>query len=131
MAYSTKAYLMIWRILADSVFLLHVSFIVFVIVGGFLAIRWHWLPWIHLPAAAWATTLEFGGWVCPLTPLENWLRQRSGEAGYPGGFIEQYLIPIVYPTGLTLDIQVYLGLGVLLINGVAYSLVWRGRVRRK
>ena len=120
---------MIWRALADLVLLIHLAFIVFVIVGGFLAIRWRWLPWIHLPAAAWATTIELKGWICPLTPVENWFRQAGGEAGYPGGFIEHYLMPIVYPAGLTQEIQTYLGLGVLLINGVAYSVVWSRRHR--
>jgi len=120
---------MIWRVLADCILFLHLSFIVFVIVGGFFASRWRWLPWVHLPAAAWGTALECGGWICPLTPLENQLRQASGEAGYPGGFIEHYLIPVVYPAELTPEIQLQLGLGVLLINVIAYSFVWRSRSR--
>ena len=122
---------MIWRTLADVVLLIHVAFIAFVIIGGFFACRWPWLPWVHLPAAIWGAAIEFGGWICPLTPLENWLRQASGEAGYPGCFIEHYLIPIVYPVGLSPKIQVYLGLGVLLSNVIAYSLVWRSRSRGK
>lgn len=122
---------MIWRILADSVFLFHISFIVFVVIGGFLSIWWRWLPWVHLPAAAWGAAIELGGWICPLTPLENWLRQASGETGYPGDFIEHYLVKVIYPIGLTPDIQMYIGLGVLVINGVAYSIVWRGRARSK
>ena len=122
---------MIWRTLADLVLLLHFGFIVFVIIGGFLARQWHWLPWVHLPAAAWGTAIELGGWICPLTPLENWLRQASGEAGYAGGFIEHYLVRVIYPIGLTSEIQIYLGLSILLINGVAYRFVWRARVRSK
>ncbi len=122
---------MIWRILADSVFLFHISFIVFVVIGGFLSIWWRWLPWVHLPAAAWGAAIELGGWICPLTPLENWLRQASGEVGYPGDFIEHYLVKVIYPIGLTPDIQMYIGLGVLVINSVAYSIVWRGRARSK
>lgn len=118
---------MIWQILAEVVLLIHLAFIVFVVIGGFLAIRWRWLPWIHLPAAVWGAVIEFGGWICPLTPLENGLRQLSGETGYTGGFLEHYLIGIVYPAGLTPEIQTYLGLGVLLINIVAYSLVRRSR----
>ena len=121
---------MIWRTLADLVLLLHFGFIVFVIIGGFLARRWHWLPWAHLPAAAWGTAIEFGGWICPLTPVENWLRQAGGEAGYAGDFIEHYLVRIIYPIGLTSEIQIYLGLSILLINVVADSVVWRGRSRR-
>jgi hypothetical protein len=120
---------MIWRALADLVLLIHLAFIVFVIVGGFFASRWRWLPWIHLPAVAWAIILEFSGWICPLTPLENSLRQASGEAGYPGGFLEHYLVPVVYPEALTPEIQIYIGLGVLLINGMAYSILWKGRTR--
>ena len=120
---------MIWRALADLVLLIHLAFIVFVIVGGFFASRWRWLPWVHLPAVAWAVVLEFSGWICPLTPLENWLRQASGEAVYAGGFLEHYLVQVVYPEALTPEIQIYIGLGVLLINGIAYSVVWRGRPR--
>jgi len=115
---------MIWQALADSVLVLHFSFIIFVIVGGFFVIRWRGLAWLHLPAAAWGAALEFGGWICPLTPLENWLRQASGEAGYADGFLEHYLLPVIYPAELTPDIQNYLGIGVLLINAIAYSLAW-------
>ena len=117
---------MIWRALADLVLLIHLVFIVFVIVGGFFASRWRWLPWIHLPAVAWAAVLEFSGWICPLTPLENLLRRASGEAGYAGGFLEHYLVQVVYPEALTPEIQIYIGLGVLLINGLAYGIVWKG-----
>ena len=120
---------MIWRALADLVILIHLAFVVFVIVGGFFVSRWRWLPWVHLPAVAWAVILEFSGRICPLTPLENLLRQASGEAGYAGGFLEHYLVQVVYPVGLTPEIQTYIGIGVLLINGIAYSVVWRGRTR--
>ena len=118
---------MIWRVLADSVLFLHFSFIVFVVIGGFFTRRWHWLPWVHLPAAAWGIAIEFGGWICPLTHLENWLRQAGGEAGYAGGFIEHYLVPIMYPAGIIPEIQIALGLGVLLINIIAYSLVYQSQ----
>ena len=120
---------MIWRILADSVLFLHFSFIVFVIIGGFFARRWHWLLWVHLPAAAWGSAIEFGGWICPLTYLENWLRQTGGEAEYTGSCLEHYLVPIMYPPGLTPEVQIALGLGVFLINIIAYSLVWQGRLK--
>lgn len=120
---------MIWRALADLVLLIHFAFVVFVIVGGFFVSRWRWLPWVHLPAAAWGIAIELGGGICPLTPLENWLRQRSGEAGYTGGFLEHYLGQVIYPAGLTPEFQIYLGLGVLLINLIAYSIVWRGPSR--
>jgi hypothetical protein len=120
---------MMWRALADLVLLIHFAFVVFVIVGGFFASRWRWLPWVHLPAVAWAVVLEFSGWICPLTPLENLLRQASGEAGYAGGFLEHYLVQVVYPVGLTPEIQIYIGIGVLLINGLAYRVVWQDRSR--
>lgn len=118
---------MIWRILADLVLLLHIAFIIFVIIGGFFARRWHWIPWLHLPAAAWGIAIEFGGWICPLTHLENWLRQAGGETGYAASCIEHYFMPIVYPAGLTPEIQIALALGVFLINIIAYSLVYRNR----
>ena len=116
---------MLWRILADLVLLIHLSFILFVMVGGFLALRWRGLAWVHLPAMVWGVAIEFGGWICPLTPLENWLLRAGGRAGYSGGFIERYVLPVIYPTGLTPKIQMYLGAGVLLINLVAYVLYYR------
>ena len=119
---------MIWRVLADLVLLLHLTFILFVILGGFLAIRWSWLKWAHLPAIVWAAALEFGGWICPLTPLEIWLLQKGGKAGYTGGFIEHYGIPLIYPTGLTPTIQWYLGIGIIALNVMAYTIcLWSTR----
>jgi hypothetical protein len=115
---------MLWNILADLVLLIHFSFIVFVLIGGWLALWWRWMPWVHLPSALWAAALEFGGWICPLTPLENRLRQASGEAGYAGGFIEYYALPLVYPAGLSPRIQFVLGLIVILVNLGAYGFVW-------
>ena len=115
---------MVWGILGDLVLLLHLFFIVFVLVGGFLALRWQWLPWIHLPAMAWAAALEFFGWICPLTPIENWFRRAGGASGYEGGFIEHYLLSLIYPSDLTPQIQTYLGLTVLAVNALAYSLLW-------
>ena len=118
---------MFWRAFADFIILIHMSFIIFVLLGGFLAIQWRWLPWVHLPACVWGAAIELSGWVCPLTPLENWLRYKSGEAGYAGGFIEHYAYPVIYPAGLTHHIQIYLGIGVILLNTIAYTLVFRRR----
>jgi hypothetical protein len=112
---------MLPRLLANLVVLLHLAFIVFVVAGGFLAYRWPRAAWIHLPAAAWGALIELRGWICPLTPLENHLRHLAGEAGYTGGFIEHYVIPVVYPSGLTPRIQILLGIGVVAINGIAYG----------
>lgn len=119
---------MLHRIAADAVVLAHLAFIVFVLVGGFLAWRWRWLPWLHLPAAFWGTLIEFTGWVCPLTPWEVALRRQAGELGYQEGFIEHYLVPIIYPGDLTRSFQVVLGLLVLAANAAAYYGYWKRRV---
>ncbi len=89
------------RLAADAVVLVHLAFVVFVVVGGFLAIRWPRIAWLHVPAALWGAWAELTATICPLTPLENALRRRAGETGYEGGFIEHYLIPLLYPAGLT------------------------------
>ena len=112
---------MIHSLLADAVLLLHLAFIMFVVLGAFLVRRFPRLIWLHLPAAAWGVLVELAGWICPLTPLENHLRHLGGEAGYEGGFIGHYLLPIVYPEALSRQLQVALGLGVVVINVVAYS----------
>lgn len=121
---------MIPRLAADLVLLAHLLFIVFVVVGGFLAWRWRWVPWLHVPAAIWGALIEFSGWVCPLTPLENSLRRQAGQVGFDGGFIEHYLMPVIYPGGLTRTIQVVLGMLVLLVNVVAYVGYLRSRPSR-
>lgn len=113
------------RILADCVVLAHLAFIVFVVGGGFLALKWRWVVWLHLPCAGWGALIEFAGWICPLTPLENRLRTEAGISGYSGGFIEHYLIPLIYPAGLNRGIQIGLGVGVVLVNVVAYVLLFR------
>lgn len=116
---------MIYRLLADLVLITHFLFIVFVVAGGFLALRWPRVAWAHVPCALWGMAIALFGWICPLTPLENRLRRQGGAAGYEGGFIEHYLLPIVYPGGLTRDIQVLLGVAVVAINLIAYALVLR------
>ncbi len=88
--------------------------------------RWKRLAWLHVPAFAWAALIEFRGWICPLTPLEKRLRQLGGEAGYAGGFVEHYLLPLLYPSGLTRELQILLGAFVLLVNVVLYTwILWR------
>lgn len=121
---------MLTRLAADLVLLSHLLFIVFVFVGGFLAWRWRWVPLLHIPAALWGAVVEFSGWICPLTPLENSLRRQAGQAGFEGGFVEHYIVPIVYPSGLTRTIQVVLGVLVVLINVVAYVGYLRSRPSR-
>ncbi|MEM6793757.1 MAG: DUF2784 domain-containing protein [Acidobacteriota bacterium] len=112
---------MIWRLAADATVALHAAFVLFVVLGGLLVWRWPRLAWLHLPAAAWGFAVEVFGWICPLTDLENVLRLRAGRAGYDGGFIEHYLIPILYPAGLTREIQWLLAALVVLINGAVYG----------
>lgn len=114
-------------ILADLVGLIHFAFIVFALFGGLLALCWRWTPWIHLPAVAWGAGIEFFGGVCPLTPLETSLRRASGEAGYTGGFIERYLMPIIYPAELTRETQLILGCVLVGLNLVVYLVIWDRR----
>lgn len=121
---------MIHRLAADAVLVLHLGFILFVLLGGLLAVRWRWAPLLHLPAVAWAVYVELSGGLCPLTPLENRLRIAAGESGYAGGFIEHYLLPLIYPAGLTHEIQYVLAAVVAGVNVLAYGWVWRRRGRR-
>ncbi len=114
---------MLFRLTADAVLLLHLGYIVFVMFGAALALRWRWMPLLHLPAAVWGFFVELSGRVCPLTPLENVLRVKAGQAGYAGGFIEHYLINIIYPPGLTRDTQAALALLVVLVNCAIYAWV--------
>ena len=111
---------MIYRLLADTLVLLHFGFIVFVLAGGLLLVWKRWLIWLHLPSVLWAILLEFNSWICPLTPLENHFRVLAGEGGYAGGFVEHYLIPLIYPQSLTQVTQIILGMIVLLVNVAVY-----------
>ncbi len=115
---------MIYRALADLVLVLHLAFIVFVVAGGILALRWRWAPLVHLPAALWGVMVQVSGRVCPLTPLENALRDAAGEAGYASGFIEHYLIPTIYPVALSPRVGLLLASLVVLANAFVYSIVW-------
>jgi len=114
-----------YRVAADALVVLHFTFIAFVIGGGLLVLWKRWVAWLHVPALAWGAWTEFTSAICPLTPWEQALRSRAGVAGYRGGFIEHYMIPMIYPAGLTPSLQVGLGAGVLAINALIYALVWR------
>jgi hypothetical protein len=115
--------------LADVVVGLHVGFVLFVLLGGLLVLRWPRVAWLHLPAAVWGALIEFAGWVCPLTPLENRLRRAGGTAEYAGGFVEHYLLPVLYPAELTRDVQYLLGACVVVLNAGVYWWLLR-RFRR-
>ncbi len=120
---------MIYRLLADFTVLVHGAFVVFVVLGGLLVLRNVRWAWVHLPAAIWGSWVEFAGKICPLTPLENHLRHLAGERGYSGGFIEHYIIPLMYPPGLTRQTQFVLGAILVATNLIAYGIAVRRVLR--
>jgi hypothetical protein len=122
---------MLYRALADLVVILHLGFVVFAVGGALLVLRWRRLVWVHVPAAIWAALIEFAGWICPLTPLEKWLRIEGGGSGYPGGFVGHYILPILYPRGLTREVQIVLGILVVVINLGIYGWLIGRKVRRR
>lgn len=114
------------RIAADATLAFHLAFIAFALFGALLALRWRWVPLLQLPAAAWGVYIELSGGICPLTPLENSFRAMAGQAGYTGSFVERYLLPIIYPAGLTSGVQIVLAAVVLAVNLAIYGyLFWR------
>ena len=121
---------MLYRLLADAVVVLHLGFVGFVVLGGLLALRWPRAAWVHLPAALWGVWIEFTGRICPLTPLENWLRRQGGDAGYSASFVEHYVIPVLYPAALTRELQWALGGIVIVVNAAAYAVVLLARRSR-
>ena len=120
---------MAFRLLADATLVLHLLFVAFVVCGGLLVLRWPRMAWAHLPAAAWGASVEFAGWICPLTPLENWLRRRGGQQAYSSSFVEEYLLPLLYPPTLSRESQWVLGGIVLLANALVYAVVLRHSAR--
>ena len=123
---------MIPRLLADAVVLLHLVFIVFALAGGVLVLFRGYIAWLHLPAVAWAAYAEFTATICPLTPLENSLRKQAGQEGYDGGFVEHYLIPLIYPAALTPRLQMLIGAIVVAVNVAIYAAaLWRRSGRRR
>jgi hypothetical protein len=112
-----------FQVLADLVVGVHVLFVVFVVIGGLLVLRWPRVAYLHIPAAVWGAAIEFAGWICPLTPLENWLRRQGGATGYSAGFIEHYLLPLLYPSALTRNTQLLLGVFVVSLNLAIYGYV--------
>jgi hypothetical protein len=119
----------LFRAAADVALAAHATFVVFVVAGGLLVLRWRWIAWVHVPAAVWGVTIELAGWICPLTPLENYLLQRAGSSGYRGEFIEHYVLPLLYPVHLTRELQIVLGVFAFAVNLLIYSYVVRAARR--
>lgn len=120
-----------FALLAGTIVLLHLVFVAFAVLGALLALRWRWIPWLHLPAAAWAAFIELSGGICPLTPIENDLRARAGLDYYSGDFVARYLIPVLYPEGLTRAAQTTIGAAVVVVNVGLYAWLIRRRFRRR
>ncbi len=116
---------MVYSYLADFIVLLHAFFVLFVLLGGFLVLWKSFMAWYHIPAVFWAASIEFFGWICPLTPLENMLRAKGGDTGYATGFVEHYILPILYPAALTRKMQIGLGIIVLGVNIAVYLTFWQ------
>jgi hypothetical protein len=114
---------MLYRVFADLVVVVHLAFVLFAVLGGLLVLRWKRCAWLHVPAVVWAALIEFAGWVCPLTPLEIWLREKGGAIAYRSGFVEHYILPLLYPAVLTRRLQIVLGLFVLGVNLGIYGWV--------
>lgn len=121
---------MLHQTLANLVLTVHAAFIAFAVLGGLLVLYRRWVRWLHLPCMAWGATVVAMGWTCPLTPLENSLRQAGGAQGYTGGFIEHYLLAVIYPEGLTRELQVVVSAVLLTVNAVVYFAVWCGASRK-
>lgn len=119
-----------YRMAADAILLLHLAFTLFTVLGGLLVLRRPSLIWLHLAAVLWGVVIEWADWVCPLTPLENFLREQGGEAGYAGGFIEHYVALILYPENLTIELRYLLGMGLVAANLIIYGYVFLVRRRK-
>ncbi|MBU8910558.1 MAG: DUF2784 domain-containing protein [Desulfobacterales bacterium] len=118
-------------ILANSILMMHFAFILFVVFGGLLVFYRKWISWLHIPAIFWAALIEFSGWICPLTHLENNFRTLAGQSGYNYGFIQHYLLKVIYPDGLTRPVQIILGFGVLILNLLVYAVFFKNHVSKK
>jgi hypothetical protein len=112
---------MIYKVIADLLVGIHFAFILFVVLGGLLVLKRTWVAWLHLPCVVWGILIEWQDWICPLTPLEIHFRKLAGDAGYAGGFIDHYLMPLIYPAGLTPTLQIGLGISLLALNLVIYG----------
>jgi len=122
---------MIYRVAADFVLVTHFAFIVLVVAGGLMVFRYAWFAWIHLPAACWGAFVELTGRICPLTTLENYLRVNAGQEGYADSFVEHYILPVIYPAGLTRNIQLVLAGTVIAVNVIIYATILLRKKRQK
>jgi hypothetical protein len=122
---------MVYQTLANVVVVIHLSFVIFVVLGAVLTLWRRWIIWLHLPAFLWAVWIEFTGGICPLTPLENWLRIKAGQGGYEGDFVATYLLPVLYPAGLTRNVQLLLAMMIIVINVAIYGSIFYKRSREK
>ncbi|GMQ87068.1 MAG: DUF2784 domain-containing protein [Gammaproteobacteria bacterium] len=119
---------MFYQLAADAIVLIHFGFILYVVLGGLLSYKWLYLSWLHLPAVIWGVVMSLAGWICPLTPLENKLRAASGGGRYSSGFIEHYILPVIYPAGLDRELQTAMGIALLVVNALVYlGLIIRDR----
>lgn len=113
------------QFLADLIVLAHFAFVLFVLCGALLLLKWPRLMWLHLPCVLWGMLVEFNGWLCPLTPLENHFRELAGLELYSGDFVMEYVMPVLYPQELTRDLQIVFGSIVLLVNLSIYGYIWK------
>ena len=114
---------MLYRIAADMVLMTHFAFILLVVAGALAVFRYPWFVWIHVPAASWGAFVELTGRICPLTTLENFLRIHAGQEGYANSFVEQYILPVIYPVGLTRQVQLLLAGLVVAVNAIIYATI--------
>jgi len=124
---------MLSKILADIVLLLHFAFVLFAVLGGISVFYRRSLAWLHLPVVLWSAVINLAGWICPLTPLENYFRAQAGQSGYEGGFIQHYIEPLVYPGGMPRNFELIAGISILVGNGLVYAVIllyWRRRTRK-
>ncbi len=121
---------MVYQIFADLVVVIHLGFVIFAVLGAFLALWRRWIIWLHLPAFLWAVWIECTGGICPLTPLENWLRIKGGQGGYEGDFVAAYLLPVLYPAGLTRNVQFIIAMMIIVINVAIYGSIFYKRSRK-
>lgn len=122
---------MAYLALADLVVVAHFAFVLFAVFGGLAVLRWPRFAWLHAPAWLWGAAIEWSGGICPLTHVESWLRRRGGEAGYASDFVAHWVVPLLFPAGLTREIQIALGCGVLALNLAIYGAAWRRRARAR